>query len=69
MRTQYDTLDDCEVIATTEKAIKVAWTDREGEIHEAWIPRSVCQDGDELGEGDRDISVAHWFADKEGLPI
>jgi hypothetical protein len=65
----YDLLDNCEVIAATEKAIKVAWTDKEGDIQNAWIPRSVCQNGDELGEGDQDISVARWFASKEDLPV
>lgn len=65
-RTQYETLDGCEVIAVTEKAVQVA-TDPHAENFQ-WIPRSVCENGDELEEGDTDICVERWFADKEDLP-
>lgn len=64
---KYTLLEDCEVIDTTEKAIQVAWEKRDG-VHTHWVPRSVCEDGDELSEGDKDISVATWFVNKEDLP-
>jgi hypothetical protein len=50
----------------TEKAVQVA-TDPHAENFQ-WIPRSVCENGDELEEGDTDICVERWFADKEDLP-
>jgi hypothetical protein len=36
---------------------------------EHWIPRSVVDDADRYEEGDADvtISMAAWFAEKEGL--
>lgn len=34
---------------------------------EAWIPRSVCLDGDTIDVGDTDIVAAEWFCEKEGL--
>lgn len=53
---------------TTEKAVGLA---KSGStiLHDdlTWVPRSVCEDGDALAEGDTDITVAEWFADKEGL--
>lgn len=32
-----------------------------------WVPRSLCEDGETLEEGDTDIVVAQWKADQEGL--
>lgn len=64
---KYDSLDKVEVVATTDKAVKVAW-DRNGVVNMQWIPRSVCEDGDRLSEGDTDVIVETWFIDKEGLP-
>lgn len=57
-------LDDVDsVIRTTRDAVLVRFKD----LKQVWIPRSVCQDGDTLKEGDTDIMVAEWFAEKEGL--
>lgn len=38
-----------------------------GDTHDRWIPRSVCEEGDELSVGDDDIRVAEWWLNKEGL--
>ena len=32
-----------------------------------WIPRSLCDDGENLEEGDTDIVVDRWKAEQEGL--
>ena len=61
------TLSGVEIIDTTRLAVQIAWT-ADSEDHTAWIPRSLCMDGDTLEEGDKDVVVATWFADKEGLP-
>lgn len=61
------TLDKCEVIAKTEKAVLIEWK-AHGEVFNAWVPRSVCTDGQTLQPGDTDIIVQEWFAEKEGLP-
>ena len=58
------TLSDVDaIIATTEKAVLVAFKDG----CETWVPRSVCDDGDDLAKGDTDIVVELWFAKREGL--
>jgi hypothetical protein len=58
------TLDGVDqVIRTSGKAVLVRFDD----LREVWIPRSVREDGADLGEGDTDIVVAEWFAEKEGL--
>lgn len=58
------TLDDVDaIVRTTAKAVLVRFTDG----RETWIPRSACEGGDDLEEGDTDIVVANWFIEKEGL--
>jgi hypothetical protein len=58
------TLSDVDqVIATTEKAVLVRFNHGQ----ETWIPRSVCDDGDDLAKGDTDIVVGRWYALREGL--
>jgi hypothetical protein len=52
-----------EVIATTEKAVLVSFSN----FRETWIPRSLCDNGECLEKGDTDIVVQEWFAKKEGL--
>jgi len=61
------TLSGVEVIKTTEKAVLIIYTEKDEEF-EHWLPRSVCMDGSELAEGDKDIVVEKWIADREGLP-
>ena len=51
------------IIATTEKAVLVRFTNGQ----ETWIPRSVCDSGDDLAKGDTDIVVQGRFAAREGL--
>lgn len=58
---EYVTLH-CEVLRTTDKAVLV---ELNGE--EVWIPRSQCEGGDDIDEGDDSINVTRWFADKRGL--
>lgn len=60
----HTTLDDVErVIRTTTSAVLVRFTD----LREIWIPRSVCEAGHDLSDGDTDIVVADWFIEREGL--
>lgn len=61
-------LEGCEVYEARSAAVRVVWTLDNGNEKFAWIPRSVCEDGDDLCEGDKSITVQHWFADKEDLP-
>lgn len=37
------------------------------ESREVWIPRSVCDHGDDIEEGDTDIYVSDWFCEREEL--
>lgn len=63
-----------EVIHTTELAVLVR-VERDPQLpgfaplppREIWIPRSVCEDGDDLEEGDTSVVVRSWWADREGL--
>ena len=32
-----------------------------------WVPRSVIVDGDSVSQDDTDISIAAWWAEKEGI--
>lgn len=34
---------------------------------EIWVPRSVCLDGSNVEEGDTDLIIANWWAEKECL--
>lgn len=61
-------LDGCEVIDKTDKAVLVAWENNSGNTETKWIPRSLCEDGDTLDEGDKDLSVALWFVYGHDLP-
>ena len=58
-------LNVTEIIGETDKALKLLLD--EGE--EIWVPRSVVCDADDYALGDQEltISVARWFAEKEGL--
>lgn len=68
-RARYDSLEGCEIIKTTDMAVLVTWTGRDGSAMEQWIPRSACEGGDKLEEGDTDIIVACWLIEREGLPV
>ena len=35
--------------------------------YEKWIPRSCCEDGETINEGDTDICIADWFCEKESI--
>lgn len=62
MSSVHTTLDG-EVRRTTRLAFLFA--PKHGD--EIWIPRSVAVDGDEITEGDTDVEVQTWFAEREGL--
>ena len=73
---EFVTLDGYVVVAQTVLAIGVVKTVKSTAASpplpspsdvSAWIPRSVCDDGEVVGVGDTDLSVREWFADKEGL--
>jgi hypothetical protein len=60
------TLSDVDrVIRTTEKAVLVRFKNVNQE--DTWISRSACACGDDLTEGDSDVVVQKWFAEREGL--
>jgi hypothetical protein len=60
---QYEAIGG-EVVKTTDAAVLV---DLKDGSDQKWVPRSVCEDGDSLEEGDDDLRVEKWFAEKEGL--
>ena len=64
MSDSWEVLDGYVVDAATERAILIKKI-RTGAT--TWVPRSVCECGDELGLHDRDIVVRAWFVRKEGL--
>lgn len=53
-----------QILRETAKAFCV---DLDGE--ELWIPKSVISDADdyEVGDFDVELSIAEWFAEKEGI--
>jgi hypothetical protein len=66
-------LNKCEVVRTTERAVLIVFdvkspSGEEDEV-ELWVPRSVCEEGDGLDEGDKDIRVKRWFVEKNDLPV
>jgi hypothetical protein len=61
MSTTYDPIDG-EVILTTDAAVLIETPDGK----ERWVPRSCCEDGNDLDEGDDDIRIATWWLDREG---
>jgi len=65
-RGEYVTLDGYIVKAATEKAIGLCKEgDDSGDL--IWLPRSTCQDGDDITRGDEDVCVIEWKADQMGL--
>ncbi len=58
----YVTLDGYIVKRETDGAVLVV---KAG--HEAWIPRSVIENGDLIESGDVDIVVEGWFAKRTHL--
>lgn len=56
-------LDGSVVLRISRRAVLV----RTDDLDEIWIPKSVCIDGDDIEEGDQDISVRSWWAEQEGL--
>lgn len=66
MPKEYVTLSVAEVKVETNGAYLFALED--GSEH--WVPKSQLEEYEGIGKGETDIevSVAKWFADKEGLP-
>lgn len=68
LKTDGVNLGQCQVIAASEKAIKVQL---ESEDDPRWIPRSQIHDDSEAYDADKnatgDLVVTRWFAEKEGL--
>ncbi len=67
---EYAALDGYVVRMATPGAIGIA-KHQEGLVNGGqriwWIPRSLCEGGAHLEEGDTDIVVALWKAEQEGL--
>lgn len=58
-------LEDCHIRRTTEKAICIMWDGAE-----YWLPRSqVADEGDNLAEGDRGVtvSITQWIAEQKEI--
>lgn len=55
----------------TDKAIRALVLDPDNPDDEdekwRWIPRSIIENGDEIKVGDDELSIARWWAEKEGL--
>ena len=65
-KNEYVSLDDYEIRFSTERAIGIVKAENPFD-DPVWIPRSVCESGDDLNEGDTDIVVARWKADELDL--
>jgi hypothetical protein len=61
---EYVTLDGYVVIAVTPDAVGIAKSESGDPT---WIPRSLCDAGDDLEKGDSDLSVVRWKADQTEL--
>lgn len=69
----YTTFDG-EVVRVTDKAVLFRFAVmpmlpglEPNKPAEKWIPRSCCEDGDAIDEGDTDICIADWFCEKENI--
>lgn len=61
---EYDSIGKVEVVAESDKALKVKRAD--GKI--AWLPKSVVEDNSPASKGEAgEMFVARWFCKKEGL--
>lgn len=60
-------LDDCDIIAVTEKAVLIRHEDEEH-----WIPVSQLADGDdhpyEKGDEGITVSLSEWICVQKGIP-
>lgn len=59
-----------EVDAVTDKAIHFVYNPDDDDPYgqqEKWIPRSVCEDGENVAVGDEELRIARWFVEKEGM--
>ncbi len=63
----YVTLDGYVVRRVTEKSIAVAKVAFGASGDLTWLPRSMCEDGENLDIGDTDISVVENIAEERGL--
>lgn len=61
------TLDGYVVRNVTEKAVRVVKAGGGQGVDEAWIPKSLIQDGDTLLIGDTDIVLPLWKAGELNL--
>lgn len=61
------TLDGYVVRRTTAKAVGIAKVrdGLQGDL--TWVPRGWCMDGDELAEGDTDVTMFEDRAEEKGL--
>lgn len=61
----YVHLDNCEILKETPMAFLIRLEDEE----ELWFPKSIVANSGDYSEGDSNltISIAEWFASKEGI--
>lgn len=57
------------VIKETAKAVLVRFKIGENwiDFQDRWVPRSLCENGDDLRDRDDDIRVEKWWLNKESL--
>jgi hypothetical protein len=53
-----------EVLRTTPSAVHFKF---DVDDVERWVPRSVCEHGDDIETGDNEIVIKDWWAKKEGV--
>lgn len=51
---------------TTEKAVLFEFKCN-GRLDNKWFPRSVCEDGHQVSNGDDTLNVEEWFCIKEDI--
>lgn len=71
LKTDGVNLGPCQVIAATEKALRVRLESDDDSVLARWIPKSQVHDDSEAFDADKnatgDLVVTRWFAEKEGL--
>jgi hypothetical protein len=66
--TNYIHLEDCDIIAVTDKAVLIEYEDEE-----YWIPVSQLADGEdhsfERGDEGVTVSISEWIAKEKGIDV
>jgi hypothetical protein len=70
-QSNYTFLDNCDILAETDKAVFVRVRFNDGESENIWFPRSQMVDHEDLGVGMKDvtITITEWIAKQKGIEV